>query len=278
MATMHFAYGASASQAAANGFNLVDLQYASSVNALPEGSKALIWLDEGSGVTASFINKVTPLIGNSKVYAFYLTDEPDPTGKYHTEITAANLKAESDWIHANFPGAKTFITLMNMGSFENPDYTNSYNPANTGIDFYGINPYPVRSTVVDFNYIDRSVTAALAAGIPLSSIVPVYQTFGGGGWATNTGGSYVMPTAGQMQVMIDHWEKLVPSPAFDMAYKWSSQNGETSLGNTSSMQAFFRDLNTHTDTANPPPTTPPATGGANGTGGADVLQAAGPNR
>ena len=287
MATMHYAYGASASQAAANGFNLVDLQYASSVNALPEGSKALIWLNEGSGVTASFINKVTPLIGNSKVYAFYLTDEPDPTGKYHTQVSAANLKAESDWIHAHFPGAKTFITLMNMGSFENPNYTNTYNPANTGIDFYGINPYPVRSTVVDFNFIDRSVTAALAAGIPLSSIVPVYQTFGGGGWATNTGGSYVMPTTAQMQTMIDHWEKLVPSPAFDMAYKWSSQNGETSLGNTSSMQAFFRDLNAHTDTTTPPPTTPPATtpppvnptppstDKVVGTSGDDVLQAAG---
>ncbi|RWN63571.1 MAG: calcium-binding protein, partial [Mesorhizobium sp.] len=64
---MHFTWGASAAQAAATGFNLVDLQYASSVNALPEGSKALIWLGESNGVTQSFIDKVTPLIGNPKV-------------------------------------------------------------------------------------------------------------------------------------------------------------------------------------------------------------------
>ncbi|PDQ17122.1 calcium-binding protein, partial [Mesorhizobium sanjuanii] len=182
----------------------------------------------------------------------------DPTGKYHTKVSAANLKAESDWIHSHFPGAKTFITLMDMGSYTDSNYNNTYNPANTGIDYYGINPYPVRTTAVDFNYIDRAVAAALEAGIPQSAIIPVYQTFGGGGWATNTGGSYVMPTTSQMQTMMDHWEKLVPNPAFDMAYKWASQNGETSLGNTSSMQSFFKEHNT-TTTTTPPPTTPPPT-------------------
>ncbi|MBZ9816225.1 MULTISPECIES: calcium-binding protein [unclassified Mesorhizobium] len=291
MATMHYAYGAPASGAIANGFNLIDLQYASSVNALPDGTKALIYLNESSGVTQSFIDKVTPLLGNSKVFGFYLTDEPDPTGKYHTQVSAANLKAESDWIHSHFPGAKTFITLMDMGSFTASDYTNTYNPANTGIDYYGLDPYPVRSTAVDFNYIDRAVAAAEKAGIPQSAIIPVFQTFGGGGWSTNTGGSYVMPTTAQEQTIMDHWAKLVPSPAFDMAYKWSSQNGETSLGNTSSMQAFFLDHNTHTSTSTstntstgsstgtssgtttPPPVTAPIAD-IKGTSGNDVLRPA----
>ncbi|MCV3208014.1 calcium-binding protein [Mesorhizobium sp. YC-39] len=279
MATMHYTWGASAAQAQAYGFNLVDLQYASSVNALPAGSKALIWLGESNGVTQSFIDKVTPLLNNPKVFGFFLTDEPDPTGRYHTQVSAATLKAESDWIHSHFPGAKTFITLMDMGPYTASNYSNTYNPANTGIDYYGINPYPVRTTAVDFNYIDRAVAAALAAGIPQSAIVPVYQTFGGGGWATNTGGSYVMPTTSQMQTMMDHWERLVPNPAFDMAYKWSSQNGETSLGNTPSMQAFFREHNTTTTTpppTTPPPTTPPPTTDTiYGTSGANVLRAAG---
>ncbi|TIX72146.1 MAG: calcium-binding protein, partial [Mesorhizobium sp.] len=269
MATMHYTWGASAAQAKAYGFNLVDLQYASSVNALPDGSKALIWLGESNGVTQSFIDKVTPLLNNPKVFGFFLTDEPDPTGRYHTQVSAANLKAESDWIHSHFPGAKTFITLMDMGSFTDSNYSNTYNPANTGIDYYGINPYPVRTTAVDFNYIDRAVAAALEAGIPQSAIVPVYQAFGGGGWTTNTGGSYVMPTTSQMQTMIDHWERLVPNPAFDMAYKWASQNGETSLGNTPAMQDFF--LRHNTSTTPPPPTDDTLYG----TSGADVLQGTG---
>lgn len=269
MATMHYTWGASAAQAKAYGFNLVDLQYASSVNALPDGSKALIWLGESNGVTQSFIDKVTPLLNNPKVFGFFLTDEPDPTGRYHTQVSAANLKAESDWIHSHFPGAKTFITLMDMGSYTDSNYSNTYNPANTGIDYYGINPYPVRTTAVDFNYIDRAVAAALEAGIPQSAIVPVYQAFGGGGWTTNTGGSYVMPTTSQMQTMMDHWERLVPNPAFDMAYKWSSQNGETSLGNTPAMQDFF--LRHNTSTTTPPPTDDTLYG----TSGADVLQGTG---
>ncbi|TGS57710.1 calcium-binding protein, partial [Mesorhizobium sp. M3A.F.Ca.ET.201.01.1.1] len=57
---MHYAYGAPASAAIADGFNLIDLQYASSVNALPDGTKALIYLNESNGVTQSFIDKVTP--------------------------------------------------------------------------------------------------------------------------------------------------------------------------------------------------------------------------
>ncbi|MER8486623.1 calcium-binding protein, partial [Mesorhizobium sp. M1322] len=84
------------------------------------------------------------------------------------------------------------------------------------------------------------------------------------GWATNTGGSYVMPTTSQMQTMMDHWDRLVPNPAFEMAYKWASQNGETSLGNTPAMQDFFLQHNT-----SPPDDT------LYGTSGADVLQGTG---
>ena len=31
--------------------------------------------------------------------------------------------------------------------------------------------------------------------------------------------------------MIDHWADLVPNPAFDYAYAWGSQNGDTALEN-----------------------------------------------
>jgi serralysin len=249
MATLHYAAGGSASDVATAGFNLVDVQYLAQVNALPDGMKGLVWLGQGGGVTQSFIDQVTPFLNNSKVFGFFLVDEPDPTGKYHTKVSAADLKAESDWIHTHFPGAKTFITLMDMGPFSSPDFSNTYNPANTGIDYYGIDPYPVRSgSSIDYSYIDRSVAAAVKAGIPVGQIVPVYQTFGGGGWTTNTGGSYVMPTTSQMQTMADHWDKLVPSPAFDFAYAWGSQNGDTALGSSSALKAFFLQHNTDAGT------------------------------
>ncbi|RWE88391.1 calcium-binding protein [Mesorhizobium sp.] len=245
---LHFAAGGSATEVASAGFNLVDVQYIDQVNELPDGMKAMVWLNEGEGVTQSFIDKVTPFLGNPKVYGFFLVDEPDPTGQYHTQVDAEDLKAESDWIHARMPDAKTFITAMDMGSAENPDFSNTYNYDNTHIDLFGISAYPVRTgtDTVDYDMIDRTVAAAVESGIPVSQIVPVHQTFGGGNWTTNTGGKYVMPTADQLQTMMDHWDELVPSPEFDFAYAWGSQEGDVALESSPELQAVFREHNLST--------------------------------
>ncbi|WP_376705444.1 calcium-binding protein [Mesorhizobium sp. ISC25] len=275
MATLHYASGGSATEIATAGFNLADVQYVSLVNALPEGMKGLVYLNEHEGVTASFIEKMTPFLGNPNVFGFYLVDEPDPTGRWGTYATAENLKAESDWIHEHFPGAKTFITMMNMGSPTNPDFTNTYNPANTHIDYFGIDPYPVRTgtDTVDYDMIDRAVAAAVKSGIPVSNIVPVYQAFGGGNWETSDGGRQVMPTPEQMQIMIDHWAALVPSPAFDYTYKWGTQNGDTALESSPELQAVFREHNLATSGTEPPPVDTSDT--LYGTSGDDVFHGAG---
>ncbi|MFX7776684.1 hypothetical protein ABTJ98_21865, partial [Acinetobacter baumannii] len=77
-----------------------------------------------------------------------------------------------DWIHAHVPGAVTFITMMDMGSSANPSFMNTYNPANTHIDYFGIDPYPVRSGTgqIDYGMIDKAVAAAVQSGIPLDKI------------------------------------------------------------------------------------------------------------
>ncbi|MGX5830128.1 hypothetical protein [Mesorhizobium sp. 43Arga] len=241
--TLHYASGGTAAEIATAGFNLVDVSSVEQLNALPPGMKGLVWLDEANGASSSFIQKVTPFIGNPKVFGFFLVDEPDPTGKWGRYATASNLKAESDWIHSNLPGVKSFITMMNMGSAANPDFSNTFNPANTHIDYYGVDAYPVQTGSVDYNMIDKTVAAAVASGVPTSQIVPVYQTFGGGKWTTDTGGKFVVPSTSQMQTMVDHWDKLVPSPAFDYAYAWGSQQGDTALGNSPALQAFFLEHN-----------------------------------
>ncbi|WP_244439856.1 hypothetical protein [Mesorhizobium metallidurans] len=250
--TLHYTSGGSAAAIAAAGFNLADVQYVEQLNALPPGMKGLIWLNETSGVTPRFIAKVKPFIGNAKLFGFRLGDEPDITGKYHSPaVSPAALKAEADWIRANVPGAVTFITLMDMGSFDAPSYMNTFNPANTGIDFFGLDPYPVRGKVFDLDFIDRTVEAAVAAGIPLNKIVPVFQAFGGGNWRTYTGGVkdvYKLPTPDQANQMFARWATYTPNPVFDFAYAWGSQNGDTKLGSTSpealSLRAAFKAHNT----------------------------------
>ena len=251
LATLHYASGNNIDAngnftPGQSGFNLADVSSVDELNALPAGVKGLVWLDQGDGVTQSFIDAVTPFIGNPKAYAFFLKDEPDPTGQWNTLVTAANLKAESDWIHAHVPGAKTFITMMNMGSSDNPSFANTYTPANTHIDLFGIDPYPVRSdaSTVDYNMIDKAVAAAEASGIPAANIVPVFQTFGGGNWVDDSGGHYVMPTAAQEQQMLAHWAALIPNPAFDYAYAWGSQNGDQALESSQALQSVFLQHNT----------------------------------
>jgi len=241
------------------GFNLADVTSVAQLNALPDGVKGLIWLDEGHGVTQDFIDKVTPFIGNPKLYGFFLKDEPDVTGKWGPLVTAADLKAESDWIHANVPGAKTFITMMNMGTAANPTYANTYTPENTHIDLFGITGYPVRSesSSVDYDMIDRNVAAAQAVGISTDQIVPVYQTFGGGNWVTEHGGHYVMPTVAQQQEMFQHWEALVPNPAFDYAYAWGSQNGDVALESSQALKDLFLQHNNSDGGGTTPPVVDP---------------------
>jgi len=89
LATLHYTSGnnvdAQGNYAPAKaGFNLADVSSVEELNALPDGVKGLVWLDQYSGVNQSFINAVTPFIGNPKVYGFFLVDEPDPTGQWGT--------------------------------------------------------------------------------------------------------------------------------------------------------------------------------------------------
>jgi hypothetical protein len=183
----------------------------------------------GNGADAAFQAAVKQYAGNPNLYGFYLEDEPDPTGKYHPMVTAANLKAESDWIRANVPGAKTFITLMNMGSDTAPTYANTYNPANTDIDLFGLDPCPVQpqfSGGMNLNIISAAVSAAEAAGVPQAQLVPVYQAMGSG---TGEYANFTMPTAAQEQQILAAWGSVLPTPQFDYAYSWLSQGGDQSI-------------------------------------------------
>jgi SAM-dependent methyltransferase len=223
------------------GFNVADVSTARQLNSLPNGVKALVWVGQCRGVDATFLKTVQPFIGSSKLLAFFLMDDPDPTGRYYPLCTADNLRAESDWIHTNVPGAKTFIVLMKLSSSKAPSFINTYNPANSHVDLFGIDPYPCRTELKDCDYdmIDRYVVAAEAWGIPRSIMVPVYQTFGGGGWMDDSGGRYIMPSVSQMRQILDRWGTLTPTPVFDFAYSWGSQRADEALEGSPDLQAVF---------------------------------------
>jgi hypothetical protein len=225
----------------AEGFNLADVGDKSTLDSLPAGDKGLVWVGRCSGADAGFQSALSRYAGDSRVFGFYLMDEPDPTGKYKPACPPENLKAESDWVHANLPGTKTFVILMNFSSSSSPTYQHTYNPGNTDIDLYGLDPYPCRTETnsCSYGWIPAAVSAAEAAGIPLADVVPVYQAFGYGNWVDDGGGRYMLPSATQELQLLATWGSAVPSPAFDYAYSWGSQNGDTPLSATPSLQAVF---------------------------------------
>lgn len=245
-ATLHFAsngnFDATGSYLpAAAGFNLADVNSPAQVDSLPDGVKGLVWVGQCNGADAKFQDTIRPFIGNEKLFGFYLMDDPDPTGQHFSLCTADNLKVESDWIHANAPGAKTFILLMTMTSSRTPSFRDTYNPANSHVDLYGIDPYPCRTELngCDYHQIDRYVAAAESAGVPRDNMVPVYQTFGGGYWIDDGGGRYILPTANQLQQIMARWDALIPAPVFDFAYSWGSQKGDSALAGSLELQAVF---------------------------------------
>jgi hypothetical protein len=223
------------------GFNLADVSTVAQLHSLPEGIKGLVWVGQCNGVDTTFLDTVRPYIGNPKLFGFYLMDDPDPTGKYRTLCTSESLAAESDWIHANVPGAKTFIVLMVMSPSKTPSFTGTYNPTNSHVDLFGIDPYPCRTELkgCDYDMIDRYVVAAESWGVPRERMVPVYQSFGGGNWVDDGGGRYTLPTVGELQQILVHWKALLLTTAFDAAYSWGSQNGHVALESSPELQAVF---------------------------------------
>jgi len=194
------------------GFSLHDVgPYQSTIDALPSGNKALVWVGEKcpSGVSSQLTTAVAALVSDPRVFGYYLSDEPHvascPSGP-------ANLAAEADYIHFHTSGQLAFITLTNEGS----DYA-AFKESVTHLDAIGLDPYPCNvNSGCTYSDIDADVHAAEAAGISSSVIVPVFQVFGDS--------YYLMPTPPQLQSILAEWATLVPAPIFDYAYSWGCQN------------------------------------------------------
>jgi hypothetical protein len=227
---------------AADGFNLADASSGAKnqLDSLPRGVRGLVWLGECGGATAAFRSAVDAFAGDPRLFGFYVMDEPTPS-----TCPAANLLAEDNWIHAHVPGAKTFAILTNLGRAARPAFAGSYTPRDSGLDLIGLDPYPVRSELPSPGYaeIGEYVRSAEAIGWPESSIVPVYQAFGGGNYPDDDNGYWVPPSADQERQILADWAALVPHPAFDYAYSWGSQLGDTALSQSPDLRAIFAEKN-----------------------------------
>ena len=205
--------------AAAQGYTVFDTGV-SGVASLPTGVQGLVWLGQKcpTPADATFRATIDKLATSSKVFGYYLSDEPHvadcPGG-------AAALATRADYIRSRTGGVqKSFIVLSKIA-----DYS-AFKPTSSHVDLVGLDPYPcsTASPTCPVRKITDKVNAALSAGIPRAAIVPVFQAFGQENIA---GGYYRLPTADQMRAMQAEWDRLVPSPVMDYAYGWGHQSSSS---------------------------------------------------
>jgi hypothetical protein len=142
--------------------------------------------------------------------------------------------------------------VQNLGTFANPSYVASNGAAynwNTApeLDYIGMAAYPCRTDLdagqggCDIHLIDRVHSAQISSGVQPDQIVPIYQVFGDGQFAGDTGGYYQLPTVTQLGQILEECGNVLGSDVafWDYAYSWGSQQGNTALANSTDLQTFF---------------------------------------
>lgn len=261
------------------GFNLFDVSGSKNnpastlelINALPEGTQALVWLGNMGNAPlgqscpppgfsdAEFEAQVDILADNPKVFGYNLSDEPHPA----TCPDAANaLRIRSDYIHTHAPGQMTYITVLDGSNMcpegEGCEYY-AFRPEVTHVDLFGLDPYPChfnsagQPVPCDTSVISKRVQLAVENGIPLSAIVPVFEAFGQEDRLDGKTTYYRTPTTDEFQEMLNLWDSLVPNPVFDFTYTWGIQCTESScpasqtLKNHPELQALIKQRNMASD-------------------------------
>ena len=249
--TRHFASRTSQGQSLALslGFNVMDITGSQTnpsdtkalVDALPLGVLAMIWvgnLDNTNCTTPGYSDAryqaLVDALGNDpKVYAWYISDEPHP-------LTCTNavsdIRARADYLHAHSSLEKAFIVVEDgygpCGNNLGCEYK-ALQPANTHVDLFGLDPFPCHydssgnPAPCNYSLITARVNSALANGVPLGIIVPLFQTFGQEG---RTIGSvyYRTPSTSELSTILSTWSAAVPKPPLDYAYSFGTQCSSTS--------------------------------------------------
>jgi hypothetical protein len=250
--TLHYTPNGNFDQAgaflpASAGFNVADIADPSHLKTLPGGVRVLVWVGQCDGVSEKFRATVSPFLGDSRVFGYYLMDDPDPRSGWSgvSPCPPERLREESDWLHEHVPGTKTVIVLMNLSNARTPVYKSSYDPVNSHVDLFGLCAYPCRTEFggCDRDLIRRYVSASDLAGIPRNQIMPIFQAFGGGLWRDDEGGRYIRPSPAEEIEIISQWRALIPNPVLDMAYSWGTQREDISLHDVPSLIEVFATYN-----------------------------------
>ncbi len=203
--------GGGQAQAAAHGWNLLDVSSKAEADELPRGTRGLVWVGDYDNTSCSWEvsdadlrARLAGTAGDRKVAGFFFSDEPDPVA---CPAAPAQHRARSQLIHSLDPHAFT-VMLMDSNSGA---ASLSQMPLWAGAaDYVALDPYPCyRGKPCNYGWINTIIHAADRLGIRYWGVVQAF-----------TGGSWRWPTAGEERHMLGQWRASHEAGYMTFAWKW----------------------------------------------------------
>jgi hypothetical protein len=232
-----FIYNSSSAAATviANGWDLVDVGSQWSADHLPGRTKGLVWIgdyDNGSCSwevsDAEVRAHVSAAARDPKVFGWFFSDEPNP---YACKDAPAQHRARSNLIHSLDANTHTVIVLDSNGfkGRATRDALDQLPLWKDAADYVGLDPYPCyQHEACDFSWIDRTIRAANAAGLPYWGVV---QAFDDSSWR--------WPTPAELSHMLAQWGTSRESGYMVFAWTWAGK----SLSSKPDLLDIFRRFN-----------------------------------
>jgi hypothetical protein len=200
--------------AAAAGWNLIDVGSKAAADALPRGTRGLVWVGDYDNSTCSWelsdaaLQRETAGGGDAKVAGYFFSDEPDPDA---CPNAPAQHRARSQLLHRLDPGK---LTVMVMDTNSGPR-TLAQIPSWVGAaDYVGIDPYPCyQHKACDYAWIDTVIAAANRAHLRYWGVV---QAFDDDTWR--------WPTPAEAQHMLGQWRRSRQSGYMVFAWRWAGRS------------------------------------------------------
>jgi hypothetical protein len=200
-----------ASAAAASGWNLFDVSSKEQADALPAGTRGLMWLGDYDNKSCAWERSdedLTRLLAGTRndrhIAGFLFSDEPDP---FACPGAPAQHKARSRLIH-QLAGRKLTVMVVDSNSGSK---TLEQIPLWSGsADRIGLDPYPCyRGKQCDYAWIRSVMDAADAARLPYWGVV---QAFANEKWR--------WPTPREERRMLSIWTASNESGLMTFAWRW----------------------------------------------------------
>jgi len=184
----------SGTPAATYGWNLVDVSDHWEADALPAGTRGLVWVGDYDNTTcswqvsdASLTQTVTSMVGDPHKFGYFFSDEPYAE---NCPSAPAQHAARNALIKSIDPSATTVILLNANGSTHRSVWPLWSTPADA--DYIAINPYPcLIGQACDWSLVAKSIQAAEAAGFRYWIAVQSFANY-----------EYRFPTATELQYLL----------------------------------------------------------------------------